>query len=213
MGACSPFRPLTSIGLILLVVSLVFLLVAVIRPYFLTLDIGHLGSFETCDSSDNCRNIAADCSIENANGDLPGCTTYNTFRGLLILAIIVSGVQTILATFVLFTLRTTLRVWKIILLILGVVSLASLGISFFSLVGWRNNNPIGDQKFDFGSSFALEVVGTVLLLIGTIFFFFGARREGLTDAPPKTAPGYAAFNDNTGLVAAAQQQPGYASYA
>jgi len=238
--ACSPFRPLTNVGLILTSVGLLFLIIAVARPFFIVQTIGALGitiaendmgAFQVCQSSasgltpsnnNGCHHVDQDCNVEDSNDGLEGCTTFNTFRGLLVMGILFIFFYIIASTFVLFSLRTSVRLWRMITLVLGIIALACIGISIFSLVGYKNDYvpsgevPGGSFSTTYGYSFALECVGVALFTIGLFMWFFGTGREGLESAAPGQ---YQQFNEPPAATATAgsgfatQQQPGYASYA
>jgi len=120
----------------------------------------------------------------------------------------------ITAMFVLFSLRTALKLWRTITLILGCIALGCIGVSIFSLVGYKNDEIDAPDGSDvvYSSSFALECTGVSLFTVGLIMFFIGTGREGLDSAAPGQ---YQQFNEPAAATTgfATQQQPGYASYA
>jgi len=224
VAACSPFRPFSTLGLSLTVISIALLAASIGRPNFMQnniLDVKEtLGAFQICAQApdlDYCANINTDCevTVNDITKPLDNCTAFNTFRGLMVMGIIVGAVYIILSSVLFFTLRTGIRIWRIISFVLGVAAVGCLGVSIFTVIGYKSDDSPSTAEWD--ASFPLEITGAALMLVGVIAFFIGSLRESV---PPSSAAavgaGYQQFNDasvNTPYKQAEAAQPGYASYA
>jgi len=209
MPLCSPFKPITTIALVGIVLGWVFLCIAIGVSYFITEDDFHMGAFQACQDTD-CYAIDHECKVSASDIPLPDCTTFNVFRALLLLGILLGGISIAMGLFIVCTGRMTIRVWRIVVSILGISGAASAAISVFIFAGWRNDQ--GSPTPDYGASFFLEIIGCVLLGIGIGLLFFGLGREGTpTTVTTAQGAGYAQFNDTSYIQQ--QQQQGYATYA
>jgi len=236
LTACSPLRPITSGGLFLVVVGIILLSAALGLPEFLVATDAPegssftLGAFQiklTGGGMSLSSNIDKDCDIElssdpSVTTSLDNCTAFNTFRGLLVMGTTIGFVYMLLSLFVLFTLRTSSRIWRLITLVLGCSAVGCFGVSMFSIIGWKNDDSssfVFLLNNDYGASFKLQVSGGVLFFIGVIGFFIGNLREGREAAQTAllSGAGYQQFNDQnaqqTPYQRAEAAQPGYASYA
>jgi len=222
VAACSPFRPFSSLGLSLTVIAIVLLAASIGRPNFIVIDDSGVketvGAFQYCVQApgvDECGNINTDCEIADYNKPLDNCTAFNTFRGLMVMGIIVGAVYIILSSVLFFTLRTGIRIWRIISFVLGVGAVGCLGVSIFTVIGYKSDDIPSNAEWD--ASFPLEITGAALMLVGVIAFFIGSIRESVNlSSAAAVGAGYQQFNDanvNNPYKQAEAAQPGYASYA
>jgi hypothetical protein len=192
--AWSPFRPLTTCGISLLLIALVLVITAAARPAFISFSGGGgVGAFELCLpllGLPVCFGLKpnTECSPDlpgTVTGSLAGCDLFNSFRGVLVGGIVLLGFCNVAAVFVTLTGRSRSRLWQGLNIAVGVVSTACIATSLFCFVGWWEkfgSDGINVPGSSYASSFYLVIATIIAVITGVALFTVGSRREGPASA-------------------------------
>jgi len=202
-AACSPFRPFTTIGLLLFISSTGLLLTALIRPYFFTSTIlsiptggnpltvtGNVGAFRFClqtDSLSVCSDVDWNCELGSSDSLLPtfqlnDCGFFNTFRITLMGSIILLGLCSLFFyPVIILTQRTAKRGYQRSMLLMNLLLMSSLLLSLGSLFYFAHENDSQQSTFVLSSSFYLEMSSLIGIIVGSIGLQLGNMWESPID--------------------------------